>query len=385
METDVCRLIIHDKEIILVGTNHVSSESADLVVELIGREKPDVICIEWDQKRFDKNMNPDDWSETDLMGIIKSKQFPMFMFSIIYKHFQKKFIKDNTSEVGGEFVKASIEAEKIGSELILVDRDSHVTFKRAWSSLKLRDRVTFPMSFASIFEDSEGSPEEIEKLLESENFEPIFVALKDKYPKFWIAFIGERDEYIATKVLESLGNKTLVVLGKAHVEGVLSKIECDKRVNTEDLELLPVPSLSSRVMKWLVPTAVLFLLVYSFFVSPSVGIEQLKTWIVWKGSIASLFTLLALAHPLAIAAAFLLAPFTTFIPFVSVGIFTALIETKFRKPRVKDFENVDSDLKSIKSIYQNRILRIFLVFFLSNTGSILGNFLGGLDIIRNLF
>lgn len=385
MDKELVRVTLGTKEIIFVGTNHVKAESAELVRSVIREEKPDTICIEWDEKRYKKNMNPDEWEDTDLIEIIKSKQFPIFMFNFLYKHFQKSMIKDNSTVVGGEFVGASEEALALGSELVLIDRDSHITFKRAWKGLSLFQRLKFPLAFTSILEESGESEEDIEKLLESENFEPVFIALKDKFPKFWVAFVEERDDYMATKILDSLGEKTVVVMGKGHLEGVVERIEARKKVELEPLETLPVPTMAGKLSKWIIPLVIFSLLAYSFTQSPSVGFEQIKTWIFWKGTTASIFTLLALAHPLAIVVAFLFAPFTTFIPFVSVGIFTALIEAKFRKPRVKDFERMDVDIKSIKSIYKNRVLRIFLVFTLSNIGSVLGNFLGGLDIIKNLF
>lgn len=380
MDSQAIKIYAKDKEIILIGTNHVLAESANYVRKVIEEEKPDTVCIEWDQKRYDKNMNPDSWDNTDLVQIIKSKQFPMFMFTFLYKHFQKSLIVDNTTEVGGEFINASRSAEKIGSNLILIDRDSHTTFKRAWKGLNIKQRITLPMSFVSTLEDSQESTEDMQHLLESENFEQVFIAIKEKYPNFWQAFISERDDYMATKILESMGHKTVVVMGKAHLDGVIKRINARKKVTLVELESIPKSTLFNRTLKWLLPCLILGLLVYSFIQSPSVGFEQLKNWIIWKGTTASIFTLIAGAHPLAIISAFLIAPFTTFIPFVSVGIFTALIEAKFRKPKVKDFEMMDSDIKSIKTIYKNRVLRIFLVFFLSNVGSILGNFLGGLDI-----
>jgi pheromone shutdown protein TraB len=47
--------VIHqdDKTILLVGTAHISQQSADLVEQIINREHPDTVCIELDEKRFE--------------------------------------------------------------------------------------------------------------------------------------------------------------------------------------------------------------------------------------------------------------------------------------------------------------------------------------------
>ena len=38
------------REFIIVGTAHISRQSADLVKEVITNEKPDTVCIELDEK-----------------------------------------------------------------------------------------------------------------------------------------------------------------------------------------------------------------------------------------------------------------------------------------------------------------------------------------------
>ena len=42
---DVHRLTIGDREVILVGTAHVSQESVDLVRRVIAEEQPDCVCV----------------------------------------------------------------------------------------------------------------------------------------------------------------------------------------------------------------------------------------------------------------------------------------------------------------------------------------------------
>lgn len=51
-EKDVHLIRHEDKAILLVGTAHVSQESVDLVKTVIENEKPDCVCLELDDKRF---------------------------------------------------------------------------------------------------------------------------------------------------------------------------------------------------------------------------------------------------------------------------------------------------------------------------------------------
>lgn len=69
---------------------------------------------------------------------------------------------------------------------------------------------------------------------------------------------------------------------------------------------------------------------------------------------------------------------------VSVGVFSAIVEATLRKPKVRDFQTMDEDIKSLKNIYKNRVLRVFLVFVLASLGGMIGNFVGGLEMFRHL-
>ena len=52
-ESDVHVVEVGGRTLYLVGTAHVSQRSVDLVREVIEREKPDTVCIELDEGRFE--------------------------------------------------------------------------------------------------------------------------------------------------------------------------------------------------------------------------------------------------------------------------------------------------------------------------------------------
>jgi pheromone shutdown protein TraB len=91
--------------------------------------------------------------------------------------------------------------------------------------------------------------------------------------------------------------------------------------------------------------------------------------------LAALGSLVALAHPLTILASLIGAPFTVVNPTIGIGMITGMLEAILRKPRVQDFENLNTDIISIKGFYRNRLTRILLVFFFSNLGGSIGTFI----------
>ena len=60
---NIHRLDFDNKEIILLGTAHVSKESTRLVTEVIEAEKPDTVCVELCESRYQSIRQKDKWLE----------------------------------------------------------------------------------------------------------------------------------------------------------------------------------------------------------------------------------------------------------------------------------------------------------------------------------
>src|SRR5450759_973712 len=73
-EQQVYRLIYNDKEIILVGTAHISKESAALVERVIAREKPATVCVELCPARLEALKQKDKWQDMDIVRVIREKR-----------------------------------------------------------------------------------------------------------------------------------------------------------------------------------------------------------------------------------------------------------------------------------------------------------------------
>ena len=95
--------------------------------------------------------------------------------------------------------------------------------------------------------------------------------------------------------------------------------------------------------------------------------------------------MIALAHPITIISAFLAAPITSLTPVIGAGYVAAFVQAYFQPPVVKEFETVTEDVGHWKMWWQNKLLKILLVFILSGLGSALGTYVGAYKIISNLF
>ena len=57
----------------------------------------------------------------------------------------------------------------------------------------------------------------------------------------------------------------------------------------------------------------------------------------------------------------------------------------FLEKRVEELEKATSDATQLKGWFQNKLLRIFLVFIFSSLGSVFGTWAGGAKLISSIF
>lgn len=383
-QENVSRVQYNDKEIILIATAHVSKQSAELVKQVIEEERPDSVCIELDEQRYQNIKNPKAWENTDIIKIIKDKKIGFLIANLILSSYQKRMAKKLNTAVGGEMIQGMESAEEIGANLVLADRSIQTTFLRIWRKMRFLEKMKLFISllFSSDEDTNEITNEDLENLLKEDMLESALTSMREQFPKVGEILVNERDQYLANKIKNAPGSKVVAVLGGAHVPGI--KKEIFKEQNMEEISIVPPRSSFSRVAGWIIPAIITGLLVYSFVLNIHDGLRQLSAWVLWTGALAAVFTAFSLAHPFSILTSFLAAPITTLHPLLACGWFAGLVEASLKKPTVKDVENIPTDIFSIRGIFKNRFLKIILVIVMSNIGATIGTFIAGTDLIRNL-
>ncbi|MFC2069298.1 TraB/GumN family protein [Chloroflexota bacterium] len=384
IEDNVVRLAYQDKEIILIRTAHVSQESADLVKRVIDEEKPDSICIELDEGRYQNLQNPKSWEHTDVIQVIKTKKTGFLLANIVLGSFQKKIAKQLGTVVGQEMLQGIKSAKETGAELVLADRNIQITFLRIWRKLGLWEKIKLFFSLLYSFgEEIELSSEDVNDLLKDETLESVVFEMRKKFPVIGEVLISERDQYLANKIKEAPGKKVVAILGGAHVPGV--KEEIFKRQDIDRITEVPRGSPVVKIIGWTIPVVIIGLFIYGFAINIQTGLQQLSVWVLWNSALAAIFTALVLGHPLSILTALVTAPFTSMNPFLACGWLAGIVEATIRKPTVQDINNISQDIFSFKRFFRNRFLKALAVVIMANIGSSIGTFIAGTNIIKNLF
>jgi len=370
-------LIEHDgRRFYLVGTAHVSSSSAELVERVIREQRPDTVCLELCDSRYEALSNPERWKETDIFSVIKSGRAYVLMAQFALAAFQQKLADEFRIRPGEEMVRAMQVGRETGAEIALVDREVRTTLKRAWASAGLWSVLKICTSlFMSMFGGEKITEEQIEKLKGHDELALMMDEFSGSLPGVKKALIDERDQYLAAKILAAPGDTVVAVVGAGHVPGI--KRWFGSRIDLDELEALPPPRKSVKVVGWGIPVLVAALIVTGFFVSGRETSEQMViAWVLANGVAAAIGALLALAHPVTIATAFVAAPVTSLNPTIAAGWVCGLTEAWLRKPRVMDLQNVAGDITSVKGLWSNRVTRVLLVVILANLGSSIGTFVG---------
>src|SRR5699024_7752726 len=117
-EENITRLYLYNKEIVLIGTAHVSKHSAAQVKDVIEGEQPDTVCVELDQQRYQSIVEKTKWQEMDIFKVIKERKAILLLVNHVVSSFQKRMAKQFGIRPGEEMIQGIESARDIGAELV---------------------------------------------------------------------------------------------------------------------------------------------------------------------------------------------------------------------------------------------------------------------------
>ncbi len=386
-DDDVHRIQVDGREFILVGTAHISRESVDLVRRVIETERPDCVCLELDTQRYEALSHEQRWEDLDLREVVRSRQLATLMANLILASYQKRLGLKLGVTPGSELLEAGRVAEQYGIPIALCDRDIRVTLRRAWNSLSLFRKAMLASTFlASAFDSPEISEEELRRIRQKDVLSELMAELGEVMPVLKRVLIDERDAYLAHRIREAQGDKIVAVVGAGHIEGMLAALRDRKQIDLDEIDEIPPVSPIWKWVGWGIPAVIIASIVWIGITQGSEAAgENALFWFLANAIPSGIGGILALSHPATILAAFLSAPFTSLTPVIGAGYVAAFVQTYVQPPRVTEFKRVGEEMSSLRSWWRNRLLKIFLAFILTTLGSIIGTWVGGIEIVGNLF
>jgi len=386
-ERDVHVVRVRDREFIVVGTAHVSRESAELVRRVIDEERPDGVCIELDAGRYDVLSQPQRFEALDLRQVIRTRQLSTLALNLVLASYQRSLGLKLGVKPGTELLEAAQAAEEREIPVHLCDRDVRITLRRAWRALGFWSKAKLMVSLlGGLFENQEISEEDLQELREADVLSRLLAELGKAFPGLKTVLIDERDAYLAERIRRSPGDRLVAVVGAGHVDGIRRQLETGATPELEPLEQVSAASSGWRLVGWGIPALIVAgLVTIGLQQGLAAATENLTFWILANGLPSALGAVLALAHPATVASAFVAAPITSLTPVIGAGYVTAFVQSYLRPPLVRELSSALDDLGSIRALWRNRLLRILLVFILTTLGSLIGTWVGAAKIFTTLF
>ena len=215
------------KNLYILGTSHISKDSIKQVDSFISDNKPDIVAIELDKRRFYAMLNESKLSIKDVfqMGI------KAFLINLIGAYVEKKLGNIVGVKPGSEMRKAIELAKKNNLKLSLIDQDISITMK------KLSKAITIGVVFKFIWEiiraivlrKSDIEVFDIRKVPSKKVLDNILSKVKKTYPGIHKVLIEERNEVMAKNLYKVMNKykdkKIFAVVGAGHESEIISIIK----------------------------------------------------------------------------------------------------------------------------------------------------------------
>ncbi len=371
-------ITIDGRQIILIGTAHISQESVDTVIHSIEKHQPDTVCVELDEQRYQALTNQKGWESLNIKDVIKKGQMPFLLTNLALSSYQKKMGLQTGVKPGAELAAAAKTAKERGMQVELVDRNIRTTLLRTWRKAGFWNKMKVMAALlGSLFEKQEFDEAQLAELRNGDTLSQMLEEMGRLLPSVKAILVDERDTYMAYHIRKAPGQKIVAVVGAAHLPGIISKL--DEEITTEtitEISTVPPKSASSKIIPWLIPAIVIALFIGGFFFGDHQRLaDAAVAWVLANGLLSALGALIAFGHPLTVISAFVAAPITSLNPTIGAGFVTAFVQAFIAPPTVRDMEHVGDDLTTLKGWWRNRLARIILVFFFSSLGSAAGTFI----------
>jgi len=370
-----------NKNIILVGTAHISKDSVEEVKQAIEKYNPNIVAVELCKRRYEVIIEKDKWENTPVTQLLKSNNAYLVLAQTFLSSIQRRLGKEYGVEPGSEMIAAIDEAKKHNLDIALVDRDISVTLKRAWRKMGFREKFRLFWEFMKAmvgYEEEDLENLDLKELMKEDVISALMKEFSDIAPSASNVLIHERDKYIAKKIYdESKKGKVVAVVGAGHINGIKNYLDKkDLDIDLKELEQVPKKRISiGKIVAFSIPVIFVLIVAWLIISRGSDAWAEIGNiffwWFIIHGILSALGAAIARGHPLSILTAFVAAPFTSLEPFFAPGWFAGLVEAKLRTPVVKDFHELRK-IESLKEFWNNKVIRLLMVVALANLGSMIG-------------
>lgn len=225
----------------IIGTSHVSKESINTVKETIESVDPDVVAVELGPRRYNKPTRGKVSADFDIDVCLRTN-----LFLPLIQHVQSRASEERGTSDNTDMEEAISTAEEIESDVALLDRDILRTFNDYWKNSGYIESIRLISSIGLALVRGHSSILNVEKNNKDiqQEVEDYLSVTEKKFPTFRQEFITERDKKMAARIqnIKSKKSSIVVVVGAAHIPGIMSNLSSDSTSEIQTPLLTPKPT-----------------------------------------------------------------------------------------------------------------------------------------------
>lgn len=218
------------KNLIVIGTSHISIESVKNVEKTIEKEKPGMIALELDRDRLYALLNKG--KKRSLRGI----GFKGFLFALIGAYVEKKLGKIVNVKPGAEMLAAIKLAKKHKIKIALIDQHIVITLRRFSQTFTWKEKWHIVVDiFRGIFFKKQelkkiGLKElDLTKVPDKKVIRKLILFVKKRYPNIHKVLIKERNEVMSINLAKLMKiypeEKIVAVVGAGHEDEIIDLVK----------------------------------------------------------------------------------------------------------------------------------------------------------------
>ncbi|MBT3303792.1 hypothetical protein HN592_01220 [Candidatus Woesearchaeota archaeon] len=214
------------KNLTILGTSHISKESINKVKKIIKEDKPDIVCLELDKRRF---VALKVGKRKTTLKDIRSIGLKGWLFVLLGGWAEKKLGKMVGTTPGAEMMAAIKECEKNKIKMALVDQDIMITLKRFSKELTWKEKFQFVWDLVSAPFRKKKIKFNLNSVPDKDLIKTLIDEVKGKYPNVYKVLVVERNVVLARNIAHIIkqnpDSKIFAVIGAGHEEEVLDMIK----------------------------------------------------------------------------------------------------------------------------------------------------------------
>ena len=210
------------KNLILIGTSHISIESVKEVRETIESHTPDIIALELDLKRFKKIISNKE-EKISLKDIGKKG----FLMNLVGVYIERYLGKKVGTKPGVEMKEAIKLAKKYKIKIALIDQDIQITLQKLRARFTFKEKLNLVKNILKSIFSSKRISFDLNKVPEQKLIKKLTLEIKRDYPSLYKTLIEERDEVMSSGLLKLMqeNEKVVAVVGAGHIPGITKTVK----------------------------------------------------------------------------------------------------------------------------------------------------------------